>query len=130
MSDFPTLSREPARIAEKILSLINKEKSENFYTLMRRIGTRVVKTFTIEYNDTSFLNVSDRALLKAHYEENMGLKFKWTDPQDNIAYTVFYDMEALEITPQFVGSYYSETTLTLQGSRQTTTTTTTTTTTA
>jgi hypothetical protein len=91
--------------------------------------TKIIKEWILIYDEMTYLTDADKVLLEDFFEEQMGLFFNWVNPDDDETYKVYFNMEALEVTPLFTTSNYYTTELHLKGSLAASTTTTTTTTT-
>jgi hypothetical protein len=94
---FPELWTFPENIDEKILSPVYIRFSSSNYPLPRRTGTRVLREFTLSYDDTTFLNASDRLILIDFFNTHVGIPFDWTHPETGETITVFFNMESLSI---------------------------------
>lgn len=86
MAVFPTLSKQAtAKYKETFTKPSVRTKFEGNYEQTRSKFTRGTNAFTVTFR---YLTVTDKATLKTFFADNNGGEFDWTNPLDDLTYTV------------------------------------------
>jgi len=94
MATFPTLSVPPSNnYSDEIVKPIVRTKFEGNYNQTRPKYTRSAKNFNLKFRP---ITEADKLILETFFDTNSGNSFTWTNPSNEVVYTVRFVEESLK----------------------------------
>lgn len=92
MSTWPTGIGNPEQLGEKNVKKIKRQTSSAGYTMSSSAATLTKKQFSLSW---SLLDNTEKGLMETFFDTTGGASFTWTNPTDDVEYTVLFGQDDL-----------------------------------
>ncbi len=100
---WPTDIREPASVDEQIIKEVIRNEFSSGYVQSRPKWTRSRKKFTLNWS--SGMSAIEKETLETFFKNNIGNSFDWTNPLDDVTYTVLFSDDNIKFNFAAKGAF-------------------------